>query len=284
MIQIKDLVYTVECENAQGDNLEKIDVIKGMNLEIREGEFLAILGHNGSGKSTLAQHLNALLAPTKGSVIVDGVDTSDKKTVWDVRQNVAMVFQNPDNQMVAATIEEEVGFGPENLCLSPKEIHERADRCLQLLEMEHEKTRSTNRLSGGQKQRVVIASALAMHSKYMILDEPTAMLNPKGREEVIEILHNLNQTQEITMILVTHYMEEVIHADRIIVMNQGEIVMEGTPREIFERVEELEQYHLDVPAATRIGYELKKKGLPISGAILDRKELVEELCRLNLKI
>ncbi len=257
------------------------DSLCGVDLEIEEGSFVAVLGHNGSGKSTLAKHLNAILYPTEGTVWVDGKDTSAEENLWTVRQNVGMVFQNPDNQIIGQVVEEDVGFGPENLGVPTKEIWERVEESLRAVGMYEHRKHSPNRLSGGQKQRVSIAGVLAMHPKCIVLDEPTAMLDPSGRREVIRAVRGLNDVEGITVILITHYMEEVIHADKIFVMDKGQLVMEGTPKEIFSRVERLKELRLDVPQVTLLAHELRKKGLPIPEGILERKELVEALRNLK---
>ncbi|MEG1802516.1 MAG: energy-coupling factor transporter ATPase [Lachnospiraceae bacterium] len=284
MIVTKQLTHTFQRMDKEGTVLATISAVNGVNLTIKEGEFVAILGHNGSGKSTLARHLNALLLPHSGQVYIDNMDTSDTDLMWEIRKKVGMVFQNPDNQMVAAIIEEEVGFGPENLCLDPKEIHQRVERCLKLMGMTDYKKGTPNRLSGGQKQRVVIASVLAMNPKYLVLDEPTAMLDPKGREDVMRVLKECTCEQSATVVLVTHFMEEVILADKVIIMDHGELIAEGTPRELFSQKELIEDCRLDLPVAAKLAELLKKKGLPLPDGILTKEELVEELCGLDWKI
>ncbi len=249
-------------------------------LEIEKGDFIAILGHNGSGKSTLAKHMNAILYPTEGTVYVDGMDTKDEELIRDIRQRVGMVFQNPDNQIIGTVVEEDVGFGPENLGVATNEIWDRVKESLQVVGMYKRRKDSPARLSGGQKQRVAIAGVLAMHPECIVLDEATAMLDPKGRKEVIRAARALNSVEEITVILITHNMEEVIYANKVFVMDRGRIVMKGTPKEIFSRVEELKEIRLSVPRVTELAYELKKEGLPLPDGILDEKELEEELCRL----
>ena len=236
-----------------------------------------ILGHNGCGKSTLAKHLNALLGPTEGEVWVDGMNTADESKIWEIRQRAGMVFQNPDNQIIAQVVEEDVGFGPENMGVEPAEIWERVEESLKSLNMYEFRKKSPNRLSGGQKQRVCIAGVIAMHPKCIIMDEPTAMLDPSGRKEVIRAARGLNHVEGITVILITHYMEEAIYADRIFVMDQGKVVMSGTPHEVFGRVEELQSLKLDVPQVTLLAHELRKKGLEIRPDILTKEELAEAL-------
>ncbi len=265
-------------------NVEGITrAVDGVNLEIQAGDFVAVLGHNGSGKSTLAKHLNALLYPTEGTVYVDGKDVKDSENMWDIRQTAGMVFQNPDNQIIGQVVEEDVGFGPENLGVPTKEIWERVEESLKAVGMYEYRKHSPNKLSGGQKQRVSIAGVIAMHPKCIILDEPTAMLDPNGRKEVIRAARALNEVEGITIILITHYMEEVIYADKVYVMDEGKVVMQGNPRTIFSQVERLRQLRLDVPQVTELAYELKKSGLPLSDGILTMDELVAELKMLKKK-
>lgn len=262
-------------------NVEGITrAVDDVNLDIAKGEFIAILGHNGSGKSTLAKHMNAILYPTEGTVWVDGKDTSDEKALWDIRQNAGMVFQNPDNQIIGQIVEEDVGFGPENMGVPTKEIWERVEESLKAVGMYEYRKSSPNKLSGGQKQRVSIAGVIAMHPQCIILDEPTAMLDPSGRKEVLRAVRALNDVEKITVILITHYMEEVIHADRVFVMDKGRIEMQGTPKEIFSEVERLKSLRLDVPQVTLLAYELQKKGLPLPKGILTKEELIREMTRL----
>ena len=255
--------------------------LDGVDIEIEKGQFVAILGHNGSGKSTLAKHMNAILEPSGGEMWVDGMDTSDEKHLWDIRQSAGMVFQNPDNQIIASVVEEDVGFGPENLGVPTEEIWKRVEKSLEAVGMIEYRHHSPNKLSGGQKQRVAIAGVVAMEPKCIVLDEPTAMLDPNGRKEVLRAVEELRRREKVTVILITHYMEEVVDADRVIVMDQGNVVMEGTPREIFSRVEELKKYRLDVPQVTLLAYELQQRGLPLSNGILKTEELVKELCQLH---
>ena len=240
---------------------------------------MAILGHNGSGKSTLAKHINALLLPSEGEIWVAGMNTKEEDHVWDIRQSAGMVFQNPDNQIIGTVVEEDVGFGPENMGIPTEEIWTRVEEALKAVGMYKYRKHSPNRLSGGQKQRVAIAGIVAMHPQCIVLDEPTAMLDPNGRKEVIRAVRALNMVEDITVLLITHYMEEVVHADKVIVMDEGKVVMQGTPKEIFSRVEELKALRLDVPQVTLLAHELKKKGLPLSDGILTIEELVNELCQ-----
>ena len=253
--------------------------IDDVDLDVKRGEFVAILGHNGSGKSTLAKHINAILVPTGGTLYVDGKDTSDEENVWEVRKSAGMVFQNPDNQIIGTVVEEDVGFGPENMGVPTEEIWERVAESLRAVGMWEYRKASPNKLSGGQKQRVAIAGVVAMHPKCIVLDEPTAMLDPNGRKEVIRTVRALNQVEDVTVLLITHYMEEVIYADKVIVMDDGKVVMQGTPREIFSQVETLKKYGLDVPQVTLLAHELRKEGLAIPEGILSVEELVDQLCR-----
>ena len=265
--------YTDESETP-----ERINAIRSLDLSVEKGEFIAVLGHNGSGKSTLAKHINALLVPTSGTMWVDGVDTGQEEDLWKVRQKAGMVFQNPDNQIIGSIVDEDVGFGPENLGIPTKDIWERVDSALKKVGMLGFRDRSPNRLSGGQKQRVAIAGVGAMHPECIVLDEPTAMLDPNGRKEVLEVVRELNKTEGVTVILITHYMEEVVFADHIYVMDKGEIVMEGTPREVFSKVDELKSYRLTVPQVTELAHELKRSGVKIPEGILTTEELVQALC------
>jgi energy-coupling factor transport system ATP-binding protein len=252
-----------------------------VDLDVQAGDFVAILGHNGSGKSTLAKHINAILVPTEGSLYVDGKDTKDESKLWEIRQSAGMVFQNPDNQIIGTIVDEDVGFGPENMGVPMDEIWKRVEESLKAVEMWEYRSHSPNKLSGGQKQRVAIAGVMAMRPKCIVLDEPTAMLDPNGRKEVIRAVHQLNEKEGVTVLLITHYMEEVIDADKVIVMDHGKIVMQGTPREVFSHVDELKQYRLDVPQATLVADELKKAGVPLPDGILTREELVNELQKLR---
>ena len=257
--------------------VEKVRAIDDVTLDIKKGDFIAILGHNGSGKSTLAKHMNALLVPTEGTMWVDEIDTTGEEEIWKIRQKAGMVFQNPDNQIIGTVVEEDVGFGPENIGVPTDEIWARVDDSLTKVGMLKHRKKSPNRLSGGQKQRVAIAGVIAMQPECIIMDEPTAMLDPTGRKSVLRTVHELNEKLGITVILITHYMEEVIDADHVFVMDSGHIVMQGTPREIFSEVEKLKKYRLDVPQVTELAYELKKSGIDIPAGILTREELVEAL-------
>ena len=264
-----------------GQEQEVTRAIDHVDLDVREGQFVAILGHNGSGKSTLAKHINALLMPTEGTLWVDNMDTAAEGELWRIRQKAGMVFQNPDNQIIGTVVEEDVGFGPENMGVPTEDIWRRVDESLAAVGMVAYRDHAPNKLSGGQKQRVAIAGVMAMRPRCIVLDEPTAMLDPNGRHEVLRAVRELNQKENVTVILITHYMEEVVFADHVYVMDQGHIVLEGIPREIFTRVEELKDYGLDVPQVTLLAYELKKAGLSIPEGILTRKELVDALCRSN---
>jgi len=259
-------------------NVEGITrAVDDVSLEIAQGDFIAILGHNGSGKSTLAKHMNAILYPTEGTIWVDGKDTTDEEYLWDIRQTAGMVFQNPDNQIIGQIVEEDVGFGPENMGVPTAEIWERVEESLKAVGMYEYRKQSPNKLSGGQKQRVSIAGVIAMHPKCIVLDEPTAMLDPVGRKEVIRAVRALNEVEGITVILITHYMEEVIHADKVFVMDDGHIEMQGTPKEIFSQVERLKELRLDVPQVTLLAYELEQSGVPMPKGILTTEELTEAL-------
>ncbi|MGI6000530.1 MAG: energy-coupling factor transporter ATPase [Candidatus Merdisoma sp.] len=280
MIRADRLAYNYIKYDEEGREKETIRAVDGVSFEVEKGDFVAILGHNGSGKSTLAKHINALLTPSEGTLWVDGMDTGDEERLWDVRQSAGMVFQNPDNQIIGTIVEEDVGFGPENMGVPTKEIWERVEESLKAVNMLKYRHHSPNRLSGGQKQRVAIAGVVAMHPKCIVLDEPTAMLDPNGRKEVIRAVRALNQVEDITVILITHYMEEVIYANKVLVMDDGKVVMHGTPREIFSQVEKLKSYRLDVPQATLLAWELKQAGLDLPDGILTREELVEALCQL----
>ena len=284
MIRAEKLTFDYAKTNEEGNVESWKRAVDGVDLEVRSGEFIAILGHNGSGKSTLAKHINAILLPTEGTLWVDGMDTKDEDKLWDIRQDAGMVFQNPDNQIIGTVVEEDVGFGPENLGVPTDEIWERVEESLKAVGMLKYRKHSPNRLSGGQKQRVAIAGVMAMHPRCIVLDEPTAMLDPHGRKSVIRTVQKLHREEQITVILITHYMEEVIEADRVIVMDDGKVVMQGTPREIFSQVDRLKELRLDVPQATLVAYELQKKGFPLRNGILSNEELVEELCQLKSKM
>lgn len=277
MIKANDIVFEYIRRDLDGNVEAIVKALDGINIDIKDGEFVALLGHNGSGKSTFAKHLNGLLTPSEGTLYINGYDIYNSDNLWDIRQSVGMVFQNPDNQIVGTVVEEDVGFGPENLGLRTSEICKRVDESLSKVKMLEHRYESPNRLSGGQKQRVAIAGILALKPKCIVLDEPTAMLDPMGRKDVIEIIHDLNKKEGITIILVTHNMEEVIYADRIYVMDKGNVVMDGSPREIFSQRRRLNEYKLEVPQATLIGEYLKEKGLPISKTVLSIDELIDEL-------
>ena len=279
MIKTDKLVFEYEKRDEEGNIIGKSRAIDEVSLDIEPGQFIAILGHNGSGKSTLAKHMNALLVPSDGTMWVDGMDTKEDEHLWDVRQSAGMVFQNPDNQIIGTVVEEDVGFGPENLGVPTEEIWQRVEDSLKAVGMIEYRHHSPNKLSGGQKQRVAIAGVMAMRPKCIILDEPTAMLDPNGRKEVLEAVSDLNRREGVTVILITHYMEEVVHADKVYVMDNGEVVMQGTPREIFSQVETLKEYRLDVPQVTLLAHELHKAGVDVPDGILTTEELVNALCQ-----
>ena len=281
MVQTDDLIFEYAKRDEEGNVIGNYRAIDQVNLEVEEGQFIAVLGHNGSGKSTLAKHLNAILVPTEGTVWVDGTNTSDPNELWNVRQSAGMVFQNPDNQIIGTVVEEDVGFGPENLGVPTDEIWKRVEDSLKAVGMISYRHHSPNKLSGGQKQRVAIAGVIAMKPRCIVLDEPTAMLDPNGRLEVLRTVEELRKKEKVTVILITHYMEEVIDADKVFVMDHGHVVMEGTPREIFSQVDTLKKYRLDVPQVTILADELKKRGLDIPAGILRKEELVEAICRLK---
>ena len=281
LIKADKLSFDYIRRDEEGNVEAIVRAVDEISLEIEQGDFIAILGSNGSGKSTFSKHLNAILTPTEGTVWVDGKDTSDYNNVWEVRETAGMVFQNPDNQIIGQVVEEDVGFGPENLGVPTAEIWQRVEESLKAVGMWEYRKHSPNKLSGGQKQRVSIAGVLAMHPKCIVLDEPTAMLDPNGRYEVIRAARALNEVEKVTVILITHYMEEVIFADKVFVMDSGHIAMQGTPREIFSRVEELKELHLDVPQVTILAHELKRRGVKLPNGILTTEELVEELKKLR---
>ena len=280
IVETQDLVFEYIRRDEDG-NVEGIQTaVDKVNIDISEGDFVAILGHNGSGKSTLARHINALLTPTEGTVWVSQMDTTDEDKLWDIRQTAGMVFQNPDNQIIGTIVEEDVGFGPENLGVPTEDIWTRVDSALNKVGMAVYREYSPNKLSGGQKQRVAIAGVLAMKPTCIVMDEPTSMLDPSGRKEVMDTILELNCTEGVTIILITHYMNEAAMANKVFVMDKGKLVMEGTPRQIFSDVNKMKNLKLDVPQATELAYELKKQGVPLPDGILTSKELVEELCRL----
>lgn len=281
IIKTDKLVFEYIRRDEEG-NVEGITrAVDEVDIDVKQGDFVAILGHNGSGKSTLAKHINAILYPTEGTVWVDGMDTKDDKDLWNIRQEAGMVFQNPDNQIIGQVVEEDVGFGPENMGVPTEEIWQRVEESLKAVGMYEYRKHSPNKLSGGQKQRVSIAGVIAMHPKCIILDEPTAMLDPSGRKEVIRAVRALNDVEGITIVLITHYMEEIIHANKVFVMDQGKVAMEGTPREIFSRVEKLKELRLDVPQVTLLAHELKQSGLALPDGILTIEELTQALMPLT---
>lgn len=280
MIETKNLSFIYREEDMESGEIKEEKVLKDINIEIEKGSFTAVLGHNGSGKSTLAKHFNAILLPSGGKVYVKGMDTADENNIFNIRQSAGMVFQNPDNQMVAALVEDEVAFAPENLGVEPKEIRRRVDECLEIVNMTKYAQSSPSKLSGGQKQRVAIASVLAMNPEILILDEPTAMLDPKGRSEVIKTIKMLNEEKDITVVLITHYMDEAAQADRTVVIDDGEIVLDGMPKEVFKNVEKLKSLGLDVPQVTELAYELRKMGIEISDDVLTVDECFDEIIRI----
>ena len=281
MIRAEKLVFEYDKRDEEGNVIGSHRAIDGVDIDVPQGSFVAILGHNGSGKSTLAKHMNAILVPTGGTMWVDGRDTKDPNELWNIRQRAGMVFQNPDNPIIGTVVEEEVGFGPENLGVPTDEIWKRVENSLRAVGMLERRKDSPNKLSGGQKQRVAIAGVIAMEPKCIVLDEPTAMLDPNGRKEVIEAVEQLRKEKNVTVILITHYMEEVIDADQVFVMDEGHVVMHGTPKEIFSRVDELKKYRMDVPQVTMLADALIQKGVPLPKGILRREELVDALCQLN---
>ena len=281
MIRAEKLVFEYDKRDEEGNVIGSHRAIDGVDIDVPQGSFVAILGHNGSGKSTLAKHMNAILVPTGGTMWVDGRDTKDPNELWNIRQSAGMVFQNPDNQIIGTVVEEEVGFGPENLGVPTDEIWKRVENSLRAVGMLERRKDSPNKLSGGQKQRVAIAGVIAMEPKCIVLDEPTAMLDPNGRKEVIEAVEQLRKEKNVTVILITHYMEEVIDADQVFVMDEGHVVMHGTPTEIFSRVDELKKYRMDVPQVTMLADALIQKGVPLPKGILRREELVDALCQLS---
>ena len=281
MVHIKDLIYRYFTRDDDNNIVETIEAIAGVNMDVEQGQFIAILGHNGSGKSSLAKHINGLLQPAEGAVYVKGMNTADEDEIWQIRQTAGIVLQNPDNQIIGNIVEEDVAFGPENIGVPTEGIWRRVAQSLEAVGMEAFRLSSPGRLSGGQKQRVAIAGILAMEPECIILDEPTAMLDPKGREDVIRTIHQLNREKGITIILITHKMDEVVEADKLFVMDHGKVVMSGTPKEVFSDVEQIKKYRLEVPHATELAYELRKEGIPLPESIMAKEELVEALCRLN---
>ena len=283
MIQAEELVYEYEKRDDEGNVVGMHRAVDGVDMDVRPGQFVAILGHNGSGKSTLAKHMNAILVPTGGTMWVNGRDTKDPNELMNVRQSAGMVFQNPDNQIIGTVVEEDVGFGPENLGVPTDEIWKRVEDSLKSVGMLEYRKNSPNKLSGGQKQRVAIAGVIAMEPQCIVLDEPTAMLDPNGRKEVLRTVHELRKRKNVTVILITHYMEEVVDADWVYVMDSGPVVMRGTPRQIFSQVDELKRYHLDVPQVTMLAEELRKRGMDIPKGILHREELVQYIMKAQKK-
>jgi len=283
MVKTKDLTYEYVrvLETDHGTKEEKVAALKNVNIEINKGDFVAVLGHNGSGKSTFAKHINALVQPTGGTLWVDDMDTKNDELVWEIRQTAGMVFQNPDNQLVATVVEEDIAFGPENMGVEPKEIRKRVDEALATVRMSEYATHTPSKLSGGQKQRIAIAGVLAMKPKCIVLDEPTAMLDPVGRRDVMETIERLNREEGITMILITHYMDEAVRADKVFVIDDGDLVMQGTPKEIFSQVETLQKYGLDVPQVTEVAYLLRKEGVELPADILTIEEMVGAICQLK---
>ena len=277
MIECRNLIF----KYTAGENQEEKIAINDVNLQIKEGEFIAILGHNGSGKSTMAKHMNALLIPTEGKMLVNKMDTSDMNNLWNIRETAGMVFQNPDNQLVATIVEEDVAFGPENLGVPPEEIRKRVDEALERVGMSEYKRHAPHLLSGGQKQRIAIAGILAMKPKCIIFDEPTAMLDPSGRNEVLDTIIDLNKNYGITVILITPSMDEAAKADRIVVMDKGKLILDGKPRDVFSNVEKMKSIGLDVPQVTELSYELQKAGINIDTRILDVNEMVNAICQLK---
>ena len=279
IIEAAKLAFEYKKYDENGEVEETIRAVDGVDLDVKKGDFVAILGHNGSGKSTLAKQINAILSPTDGTLYVDGMDVREERNIWDVRKTAGMVFQNPDNQIIGTVVEEDVGFGPENMGIPTEEIWERVEESLKSVGMWEYRKNSPNKLSGGQKQRVAIAGVVAMHPKCIVLDEPTAMLDPNGRKEVIRTVRALNQVEKVTVLLITHYMEEVIYADKVIVMDDGKVVMQGPPEEIFAQVDTLKKYRLDVPQVTLLAHELKKAGVDLPDCVLSKEELVKALCQ-----
>ena len=281
VIEILNLVHEYREYDNEGNEAGTVRAVDGVSLDVAEGEFIAVLGHNGSGKSTLAKHVNALLTPLEGTVYLSGMNVAEHEPVWEVRREAGMIFQNPDNQIIGTSVEEDVAFGPENMGIPTEEIEKRVEWALNKAGMTAYRFSSPNNLSGGQKQRVAIAGMLAMKPKVILMDEPTAMLDPVGRKEVLETMHELNRAQGITVVLITHYMEEAVDADRVVIMDRGKIVLTGTPKEVFSEVDQLKEYRLTVPEVTALAAELKKAGLDVPAGVLTVDELVEALCRLR---
>lgn len=281
MIEAKELTFEYPVYDENGSETGTVRAVDQMNILVQKGEFVAVLGHNGSGKSTFARHINALFLPTSGTITVDGMDTRDDTKIWDIRKDAGMVFQNPDNQIIASVVEEDVAFGPENLGFAPAKIRENVDASLKSVHMEAYREASPNKLSGGQKQRVAVAGILAMEPECIILDEPTAMLDPSGRREVMETIEYLNREKKMTIIYITHHMEEAARADRIVVMDHGHVVMSGKPRQVFTQVDRMKELGLDVPQATELAWRLCKRGIMVPQDIMTMEEMTEALCRLK---
>ena len=281
MIEAKELTFEYPVYDENGSETGTVRAVDQMNILVQKGEFVAVLGHNGSGKSTFARHINALFLPTSGTITVDGMDTRDDTKIWDIRKDAGMVFQNPDNQIIASVVEEDVAFGPENLGFAPAKIRENVDASLKSVHMEAYREASPNKLSGGQKQRVAVAGILAMEPECIILDEPTAMLDPSGRREVMETIEYLNREKKMTIIYITHHMEEAARADRIVVMDHGDVVMSGKPRQVFTQVDRMKELGLDVPQATELAWRLRKRGIMVPQDIMTMEEMTEALCRLK---
>ncbi len=281
MVEVKDIQFEYKNNTEENNEEQSTLAINDVTVTVEPGEFVVVIGHNGSGKSTLAKHMNALLLPTKGDVLVKGLNTKDEENIWEIRQNAGMVFQNPDNQLVATIVEEDVAFGPENLGVEPKEIHRRVEEALNIVDMLEYRGKAPHLLSGGQKQRIAIAGVIAMRPNCIIFDEPTAMLDPSGRKEVINTIKKLNKEENITIVHITHFMEEAVDADRVIVMEQGEIVLQGKPKEVFSKVESLKKLGLDVPQMTDLANELIKEGINLPQDILTVDEMVMKLCQLK---
>ena len=281
MIEAKELTFEYPVYDENGSETGTVRAVDQMNILVQKGEFVAVLGHNGSGKSTFARHINALFLPTSGTITVDGMDTRDDTKIWDIRKDAGMVFQNPDNQIIASVVEEDVAFGPENLGFAPAKIRENVDVSLKSVHMEAYREASPNKLSGGQKQRVAVAGILAMEPECIILDEPTAMLDPSGRREVMETIEYLNREKKMTIIYITHHMEEAARADRIVVMDHGHVVMSGKPRQVFTQVDRMKELGLDVPQATELAWRLRKRGIMVPQDIMTMEEMTEALCRLK---
>lgn len=286
MVKAKDLTYEYVrvVETDHGTKEEKVAALKHVNMEIQKGEFVAVLGHNGSGKSTFAKHINALLQPTGGTLWVEDMDTQNEELIWDIRQTAGMIFQNPDNQLVATVVEEDIAFGPENMGVESSEIRKRVDEALATVRMTEYATHTPSKLSGGQKQRIAIAGVLAMRPECIILDEPTAMLDPIGRKDVMETIERLNREEGITMILITHYMDEAVRADRVFVIDDGDLVMQGTPKEIFSQVDKIKEYGLDVPQVTEVAHLLRQEGIMLPKDILTIEEMVGAICQYKSTI